>query len=213
MYNNLEIAKANNIKSFVKAHKLYRKRISTIATAEELKEYLNVLNVFLYTYFLCKYKKDLSDKAHRNSIAISNFISREELANYGESMLTTYRDSLLLGISESDHELVEGAISYINKNFRDKITLSETAKKLHISKNYLCHLFTQETGYRFCEYINIKRIGYAKELISENKKNFEFISCYCGFSSQSHFSTTFKKYTGITPNEYKQMVLKQEVTV
>ena len=83
MYNNLEIAKANNIKSFGKAHKLYRKRISTITNVDELKEYLNVLNVFLYTYFLCKYKKDLSDKVHRNSIAIANFISREELANYG----------------------------------------------------------------------------------------------------------------------------------
>lgn len=211
MYNNLEIAKSNNIKSFAKAMKLYRKRVSTISSIEDLKDYLNVLNVFLYTYFLCTYKKDLSDKVSKNRSCIEDLDSFNELINFGESMLSGYRDSLLIGISESDHELVEGAIAYINKNFRDKITLSETAKKLHISKNYLCHLFTQETGYRFCEYINIKRIGYAKELICENKKNFEFISCYCGFSSQSHFSTTFKKYTGITPNEYKQKVLQKSM--
>ncbi|WP_233428279.1 helix-turn-helix domain-containing protein [Peptoniphilus lacrimalis] len=68
-------------------------------------------------------------------------------------------------------------------------------------------MFKIKTGYKFCEYINLQRVNKAKALIEEDKKTFEFISFDCGFSSQSHFSTTFKKYVGLTPNEYKKQAL------
>lgn len=203
MYNNLDIAKTLNGKSFLKSVGIYKNRVRNFTKKEEVKDYLGILNTFLYTYFLTKYKRDLSDMAFEIKRDIQRTRKPEDLIRLGEIILKRYRDILLEGIKESEHDIIEGAILYINSNFTDKITLKEISDILHISKNYLCHLFKEETGYKFCEYVNIKRVSLAKEMIRENKKNFEFISFYCGFSSQSHFSTTFKKYTGVTPNEFR----------
>ncbi len=102
--------------------------------------------------------------------------------------------------------LIDKALKIINSEYTLGLNLEELAEKLHLSKNYLCSLFKEETGYTFCQYLNTLKTNKAKKLLLEDKKTLEYISYECGFSSQPHFTMTFKKYTGKTPREYKMSV-------
>ncbi|MGO1579870.1 MAG: helix-turn-helix domain-containing protein [Peptoniphilaceae bacterium] len=205
MINHIYIAKNLKSNSIDKSIMVYKKDIKKyVNNNTSAKSYLNSLNTFLYTYFLVKYNKDLISLSTSYEKKIKNESNILNLIDLGEIILNGYTNSFSSSINFSDHEIIEEALNYINKNFVNKITLQIVADKLHISKNYLCHLFKRETGYKFCEYINLQRVNKAKKLILENKKNLEFISYECGFSSQSHFSTTFKKYTRLTPNQFKK---------
>ena len=161
--------------------------------------------MFLYTYFLIEHRRDLEPFSldNKNKIRMEGSVSK--LIYLGEKILKGYRMKFTEAMNQTDHDLIKIALDFINDNYTNKISLQVVADNLHISKNYLCHLFKAETGYRFCEYVNMQRVNRAKKMIMENKKNFEYISFDCGFSSQSHFSTTFKKIAGYTPNEFKKL--------
>lgn len=207
MLNHLALANLLRPNSFSKAHDIYIKDINKLAFDDKrLKDYLISLNMFLYTYFLMEYNKDLEKFSLKNYYYIEKENDKDHLIKFGENFLKGYTNKFTAVLKQNDHELIENALKYINNNFNKKLTLQNVANKLHISKNYLCHLFKVQTGYKFCEYINLQRVNKAKDLIEEDKKTFEFISFDCGFSSQSHFSTTFKKYVGLTPNEYKKSI-------
>lgn len=205
MINHVELAGQLRPNTISNALNQYNQEVKINCTdLESTKEFLISLNNFIYTYFLLEYNKDLDDLANKNFESIKSLDSKIELINFGKEILNSYSANFSSSLHDNEHELIEKALKYINANFQKKITLLSVANKLHISKNYLCHLFKSKTGYKFCEYINLQRINLAKKLILQDKKNFEFIAFECGFSSQSHFSTTFKKYVGLTPKEYKR---------
>lgn len=58
------------------------------------------------------------------------------------------------------------------------------------------------TGISTAEFIRNIRMQRAAELIEEGKINITQIAYDCGFNSQSHFSTVFRKHFGITPSQY-----------
>lgn len=208
MINNINIAKNLKSNSISIALDTYKSNVDMFSNSvDDLRDYLLKLNIFLYTYFLVQYNKDLEVYALTNEKIINRDNNFLKLCELGEKILIGYSNKFSSALKQNDHELIESALEFINNNYNKKITLQAVATKLHISRNYLCHLFKIKTGYKFCEYINLQRVNKAKELIEEDKKTFEFISFDCGFSSQSHFSTTFKKYVGLTPNEYKKQAL------
>jgi two-component system response regulator YesN len=76
-----------------------------------------------------------------------------------------------------------------------------------MNENYLSRLFQRETGERFSQYLMRVRMETAKQLIESNPadKLYE-ISEKAGFGDNYHyFSLAFKKYTGLTPSEYKKL--------
>lgn len=173
------------------------------SSIEDMKRQIENLNTFLYTYFLITYNKDLS-YIHDNFTEKLEDISEEDaIKNLAKDLIESYSNSLLDALSFSKNDLIDKALKIINKEYMKGLTLEDLAKKLHLSKNYLCSLFKEETGFTFCQYLNTLKTNKAKKLLTEDKKTLEYISYECGFSSQAHFTMTFKKYTGKTPKEYK----------
>lgn len=179
----------------------------------QYKRQISDLNAFLYTYFLIKYNKDLHYISKELNDALDEAKDIKALEELGELIITAYSDTLLEKINYSENDIVNSAVKIINRDYCSGITLEDISKELHISKNYLCSLFKKYTGVSFCKYLNTLKTNMAKKLLDENKKSLEYISYECGFSSQAHFSLTFKKYTGITPGEYrkKNYSLNQQV--
>ncbi|MGI5948902.1 helix-turn-helix transcriptional regulator [Peptoniphilus sp.] len=207
-YLNLaQLSRPDSVKRASEVFKHYTKDDSK--NFLKFKKHIADLNSFLYTYFLITYNKDLVDLHKEFSLILENVKDIKSLESLAENIIKSYSETLLEKISFSDNEIVDEAIKIINDNFNRDINLKDVSETLHVSKNYLCSLFKEETGFTFCQYLNTLRTNMAKNLLKENKKTLEYISFACGFSSQPHFSMTFKKYTGLTPREYRLEFSKQ----
>lgn len=99
---------------------------------------------------------------------------------------------------------VQKTILMIDADLSAPLSLSTLAKALNISAGYLSDLFRREVGQTLTEFINRKRIERAKQLLSSTQLQVQTIAQHCGFLDVQYFSKTFKKYTGITPREFRQ---------
>ena len=99
---------------------------------------------------------------------------------------------------------VRKCVAYINKNLHKKLTVNSVAKYCKLSPDYLSHLFKSEMGVNLSSYINHQKLELSQTLLWEGYDN-EKICYTLGFSSQSHFISSFKKEYGITPGEYIAM--------
>ena len=93
--------------------------------------------------------------------------------------------------------------NYILHHLSDAITTEAIAKELFMSRSHLSHSFKSETGMALSDFIMLKKIEEAKKLLRYSDKSLSAISTYLGFSSQSHFSRVFKKYTSENPSVYR----------
>ena len=177
------------------------------SSLDEIKRQVENLNTFLYTYFLITYNKDLTYPHTEFSNRLEGSLTEADVKIIGHDLIEAYSNSLLDALSFSKNEIIDKALKIINEEFSKGLGLEDLANKLHLSKNYLCSLFKEETGFTFCQYLNTLKTNKAKKLLLEDKKTLEYISYECGFSSQPHFTMTFKKYTGKTPKEYKMSLL------
>lgn len=94
------------------------------------------------------------------------------------------------------------AIEYIDRNFREKLTLEGVAKSVYVSPYYLSHIFRDELDTTFSDYVNTRRIEEAKRLLGERSYDSKTLSELVGFNDVNYFIKIFKKYTGTTPSKY-----------
>lgn len=95
------------------------------------------------------------------------------------------------------------ALSYIDSNINQRITLQDAANAAMLSPSYFSALFKSYTGYSLIDYTNAKRIELAsKTLLSEPNSSVSAVAMGVGFNNMSNFNRAFRKYAGCTPREY-----------
>ena len=97
--------------------------------------------------------------------------------------------------------------NYIKNNFQNKISLSDAASHVYLSRSYLSKLLREELGCTFTEYVNKVRISKSKELMKDSRLSLVDISSAVGFEDQSYFTRVFKKNTGVSPGKYREQRL------
>jgi two-component system response regulator YesN len=98
---------------------------------------------------------------------------------------------------------LQKAIDYICLNYSESITLNEVAEHTYVSIYYLSRMFTKELGKNYVDYLNEVRIEKAKEYLRDSCYKTYEIAELVGIKDAHYFSKLFKKYTGVTPSEYK----------
>lgn len=101
------------------------------------------------------------------------------------------------------NKYVEKAKDYIYKHLHSKIELLQLSEYTGVSSDYLCRLFKKYEGMTLKEYIITQKIRQAKELLTYTDYSIELISNHLEFSSQSQFTSMFRKRTGMTPTVYR----------
>lgn len=96
---------------------------------------------------------------------------------------------------------------YIRNCFRENLTLVKISAEVGLSRNYLCSLFKKEMGIGIPEYLLKCRIAAARELLRNSNKKVYEIGIEVGFSDESYFSRSFKRVTGLRPNEFRKIRL------
>jgi AraC family transcriptional regulator len=98
---------------------------------------------------------------------------------------------------------LQQAISFINENLTENLSLDDISKIVEMSPHYFTSLFKQSTGMSAYQYIIQCRIERAKELLCKQDLSIAEVSKKVGFQNQSHFSNVFHKHTGTTPKRYR----------
>lgn len=102
---------------------------------------------------------------------------------------------------ESEREKIHQARTYLDEHFDEKLSIKNLARKVAMNECYLKKGFKTITGHTIHEYIAARRIGRARHLLQVEHKSVTEVSVALGYSSISHFSTAFKKATGLKPCE------------
>lgn len=115
-------------------------------------------------------------------------------------------DSAIDYLSTPDDEfspVIKQVLHHIKTQFMEELSLKMLSQTLHIHPFYLGQLFQKETGVTFNDYLNSYRIKKAqKQLLTTSMKTSE-ISRNVGYLEPGYFYKQFKKYTGVSPTEYR----------
>ena len=93
---------------------------------------------------------------------------------------------------------------YISKNLEKKLTLEELSKKCFYSPKYFGHIFKECYGITVTEYIQKKRIEESCRLLKETTLPIAEIGRRIGYDDAVRFYRYFKKFCGVTPNQYRK---------
>lgn len=102
------------------------------------------------------------------------------------------------------YEQVQKAIEYIEDNIEDEIDLLQIANIACMSLASLYRIFFSLTGYTLKEYIRLRRINLAANLICDSDMTIVEIALKYGFNTNESFSRAFKKVTGKNPSDYRK---------
>lgn len=93
---------------------------------------------------------------------------------------------------------------YIDQYFTQKISLTQLADMSGYSYDHFRHMFKLYMGQSPMHYILQLRLGKARRMMAAGEASMTRIALECGFSSLAQFSNTFKKYSGVSPSDYRQ---------
>ena len=133
-----------------------------------------------------------------------------------DSAYTYFADAIKAICNENNEMIVDSQkvvfcqkiTAYIEENFTDAdLNVSQIALEFQISPSYLSSIYKKHTGESILEVIRSYRIEYAKKLL-ENGLSIAEVSVKAGFRESASFVRAFKKITGITPGQWKEILKK-----
>lgn len=137
-------------------------------------------------------------------MTIGDFHSREHILGQLDELARLVMKEALKTRSASGQPIVTAVRKYVDENYAYELTLASLASMFHLNETYLSGLFKQHAGVTFSEYITSLRMKKAGELLEESGLKLTDIAMLVGISSSSYFSTSFKKFYGMSPKEYRE---------
>lgn len=134
----------------------------------------------------------------------------ERISIYSLSTETNYYIQKNEGSTNTDlANPIDSSIQYIQKHFKEPITLNMVADSVYLSPSHFSRLFKEEMDITFIEYLTEYRIEQSKSLLKMTSLPIEVIANQMGFTSAGYFATTFRKSEGCTPTKYRSMFEKE----
>jgi len=94
---------------------------------------------------------------------------------------------------------------YVEQNYqKEGLSVKDISTHVFLSASYVCTVFKNETGRTLSQYITEFRMEKAKQLLSDPRYKIADISSQVGYSDGNYFGKSFKKYSGMTPSEYRE---------
>lgn len=100
-------------------------------------------------------------------------------------------------------------IDYVDNHYTSPISLKTIADTFDVSPAYLGQQFKKEKGVSFSNYVNSIRIEKASDLLKNTNLSAKEIALSVGFSDHNYFYRIYKKYTGISPTEFRENLYLQ----
>ena len=148
-----------------------------------------------------------------NSGSVYNELPQCDTAqDYRELMSGFVRSAALCAAAQprAEEPILEGVQAFLEKNYQREFSMDELAEALHLSKSYLSTYYKSKTGANLSDRIQCFRIQKAVELLADPKLRIGDIGALVGINNVNTFLRQFKKYTGMTPREYRLRKLSMQ---
>ena len=149
-----------------------------------------------------------NDFVHNSIIEELSYLeSIDDLVKYIEGRCALVMNAVTKTKSETRKDLiVTNILKYINENYTDaSLSVEAIAASVNRSSNYIRSIFKKSQGISISEYINQKRFDQICKMLIETNLTARDIGKEVGLNSGSYFYTSFKKYTGCTPDNYRKI--------
>lgn len=163
---------------------------------------------------ICRVSKDVDlcpidgDEQMYNLYQVMNETdSLEDIRDFFIEVATDYFEEMndyRLNKEERPIQLVK---AYVEKHFKEQISLDELSRVVNLNPNYLSSLFKKATDQTITNFLIEIRIDKAKELLKQTNSNISEIAYNVGYSDAKYFSKLFRRKVGIKPNEYRKFYM------
>lgn len=173
---------------------------------------------------------NLTELCYSIALVLLSYINRweiREIGSFGLMKLEDYRSwreafGFLKGVADvlfslrksGEQKRAAGAIdkicSFIEQNLSEDLSLVRLADEFHFNPSYLSRLFKQERGVNLSDYMDELKIRKAKELLKREELKIAEVGCLIGYEMPQSFTRFFKKWTGLTPQEYRIVRLSRD---
>lgn len=104
--------------------------------------------------------------------------------------------------------LTQKVIQYIDQHYKEPIRLHDIAAYADVNAYYLSHFFKNDVGFSPMQYVILRRIGEAQNLLINTDMSITRIAVSVGYNNSNYFQNVFRKTFGMTPGEYRQKWVK-----
>jgi two-component system, response regulator YesN len=133
-------------------------------------------------------------------------INDKELVEIVKETMTSDNE-VISEINEDEKKLeyvyIEKAKDYIEKNYYKDINMAVVSNYVSLNYSYFSSIFNRDTGMNFSDYLNFVRVEKAKVLLKNIDYKIHEVSEIVGYKNPKHFTKNFKKFTKLTPVEYR----------
>ena len=154
---------------------------------------------------------DLANRIHKESYnkhysnLMTSLALMELLAMLGQAAMTEFR--LNAHLNQKQYPLpLQKALIYINKNYRQKITIEQLCEHCNVSPQHLIRLFHKHLKTTPIHHINRNKVFHAIELLRSTEMSIKEISYELGYDDPNYFSRMFKKEEKMSPGETRKRI-------
>jgi transcriptional regulator GlxA family with amidase domain len=119
--------------------------------------------------------------------------------------------AIFTGQKTHQDEMIQQAQAYIEKNLEEKMTIEVLSAMFHVGRRNFDRRFIKATGNTPIEYAQRVKIEAAKKAFETNRKPINEVMYEVGYSDVKAFREVFRKFTGMSPLEYKGKYNKEAV--
>jgi AraC-like DNA-binding protein len=166
-------------------------------TEHELR--LDVVSTNLLNQLIEPRDAGLTDALHQMELAIQ--LLRRAIEQLSHPFAACPVPACRFLAYESEREKIIKARDILDAHYDEKMTIKTLARKVAMNECYLKKGFKTLTGSTIHDYIASRRISSAKHMLQVEGRSVTEVAAKLGYSSISHFSTAFKKATGLKPCE------------
>lgn len=138
---------------------------------------------------------------------INQFENWKDVIHYYRQLSKILLNTLTEEENTSREKIVIQIKKYIQRNLNRQLSLNEISNHVNYNSSYVSRLFRQVTGENISQYTMQKKIEKAKEYLMEGNESIQHIAEKLGFETSQYFSSVFKKMTGHSPRDYRNLSL------
>lgn len=141
--------------------------------------------------------------------AVGGYTFYEEIRTSLEELLAKILELYKKEVGRPCRREISDVMRYVGEHLEEELTVAKVAELAGMSESRFAHVFKEETGVSFMEYVSGRKMEKARELLQNTDLRVNEIAERIGIFNPNYFSAQYKKKTGQSPNEFRKSLLQQ----